>query len=243
MPVSDPTVPRSELAPWAARWGLVAGLTTRGSGFNLGLGTEESAAAVLERWRTFGRVMRPGFPALVVSRQIHGTTLAWHERAQDGLLMLDGVDGHATAEPGLLLVVSVADCVPVYVAVPRTGVIALIHAGWRGVAAGILERAFALIRDRTGVSPADIVMHCGVGICGACYEVGREVFTQFPTARGAPSGHLDLRAILCDQAAVLGVSQRSCSPWCSAHDRDRFFSHRASRGEDGRMVAYLGRAR
>jgi YfiH family protein len=221
----------------------VAGLTTRGSGFNLGLGTAESAAAVLERWRTFSGAMRPGFPALVVSRQIHGTTLAWHEHAQDGLLMLDGVDGHATAERGLLLVVSVADCVPVYLTVPRTGVIALIHAGWRGAAAGILAHAVALLRDRAGISPADLVMHCGVGICGSCYEVGPEVLSQFSTAGGAPPGHLDLRAILCDQAAVLGVSQRSCSPWCSAHDRDRFFSHRASRGEDGRMVAYLGRAR
>ena len=56
-------------------------------------------------------------------------------------------------------------------------------------------------------------------------------------------GHrtVDLRAILAEQARQLGVGQVSMSAWCSAHDRERFFSHRASGGRDGRMVAYLGR--
>jgi len=52
---------------------------------------------------------------------------------------------------------------------------------------------------------------------------------------------LDLRAVLARQARELGIEDVSVSPWCSAHDRDRFFSHRASGGGDGRMVAYLGR--
>jgi copper oxidase (laccase) domain-containing protein len=52
---------------------------------------------------------------------------------------------------------------------------------------------------------------------------------------------LDLRAVLARQARELGIEDVSISPWCSAHDRDRFFSHRASGGRDGRMVAYLGR--
>jgi copper oxidase (laccase) domain-containing protein len=51
---------------------------------------------------------------------------------------------------------------------------------------------------------------------------------------------MDLRAILVAQAERLGVGAVSVSPWCSAHDRDHFFSHRASGGRDGRMVAYLG---
>jgi copper oxidase (laccase) domain-containing protein len=53
--------------------------------------------------------------------------------------------------------------------------------------------------------------------------------------------HIDLRAILVQQARRLGISRLSVSSWCSAHDRERFFSHRASAGRDGRMVAYLGR--
>jgi len=84
-------------------------------------------------------------------------------------------------------------------------------------------------------------MHCGVGICGACYEVGPEVLPRFDAGTDAGPQRLDLRAVLVAQAHRLGVGEVSVSPWCSAHDHDRFFSHRASGGHDGRMVAYLGR--
>ena len=80
-------------------------------------------------------------------------------------------------------------------------------------------------------------MHCGVGICGACYEVGPEVIERLTEG---PSGHVDLREILARQAADLGITQVSVSSWCSAHDRAHFFSHRASGGRDGRMIAYVG---
>jgi copper oxidase (laccase) domain-containing protein len=81
-------------------------------------------------------------------------------------------------------------------------------------------------------------MHCGVGICGDCYEVGSEVADRFGLAGAS---HLDLRDLLAQQAHGLGIRDISVSPWCSAEGRDRFFSHRASGGRDGRMVAYLGR--
>jgi copper oxidase (laccase) domain-containing protein len=235
--LDDATVPRSEL--WADR-GVVAGVTMRGSGFNLGLATDEPAVAVLERWRVLGRAMRSRFPSLVTSRQVHGTTLGWHDRPAPGLLVLDGLDGHLTDAPGVLLTVSVADCVPVYLLAPRTGAVALLHAGWRGVAAGILECGLALFRARAGVLAGDIVMHCGVAICGRCYEVGPDVLAQFPDRGGAPRGHVDLRGVLAGQAHALGIDEQTRSPWCSAHDT-QFFSHRASHGRDGRMVAYLGR--
>lgn len=62
-------------------------------------------------------------------------------------------------------------------------------------------------------------------------------------ADGPGPWHIDLRARLADQAAEVGVGQITSSTWCSAHNRSRFFSHRASRGSDGRMVAYLGIAK
>jgi copper oxidase (laccase) domain-containing protein len=68
--------------------------------------------------------------------------------------------------------------------------------------------------------------------------VGSEVAVQFGLSGTVL---LDLRAILTQQARQLGIETITVSPWCSAEERDRFFSHRASRGRDGRMVAYLGR--
>jgi hypothetical protein len=108
-----------------------------------------------------------------------------------------------------------------------------------------------LLKQRAFVRSSEIVMHCGVAICGECYEVGSEVVEALNGARGDrsserrspdPSGpaHVDLRDILARQAQDLGIGEVTLSPGCSAHDRSRFFSHRASGGRDGRMVAYLG---
>jgi hypothetical protein len=236
----DSAVPRMELAEWAERYDVVAGITTRGRGFSLGLWSEENVGQVMSRWRAVGAAVRTRFPGLVLAHQVHGTAVQWHPQATAGWLILDGIDGHATGVRGLLLTVTVADCIPVYLTVPERRVVALLHAGWRGAAARILERGVEVLKREAFARAADIVMHCGVGICGQCYEVGSEVLTQF-TGRPEPGpGRLDLRAVLAQQGQALGLGQITQSPWCSAHDRAQFFSHRASGGRDGRMIAYAG---
>ncbi len=245
-PIGDAAVPRLELTEWAERYGLVAGVTTRGVGaapFSLGLWSDEPVGQVLSRWRAFRAAFQPAFPALVLSHQVHGTGVQWHEALPEGWLVLDGLDGHATVERGTLLTVTVADCIPIYLTVPHKGAIALLHAGWRGVAGDILERGIELLKGRGFAKAREMVMHCGVGICGDCYEVGSEVAGRFGLPAEAAPVRLDLRAVVVRQARALGVEQVTVSPWCSAHDRSRFFSHRASGGRDGRMAAYLGRPR
>ncbi len=238
--VGDGAVPRLELREWAERFGLVAGVTTRGHGFSLGLWSAESVGQVMTRWRAFRAALQRPFPAVVLSHQVHGTEVRWHDTPADGWLMLEGVDGHATARPGLLLTVTLADCIPIYLAAPQKGAVALLHAGWRGTAAGILERGVGVLRRQAFVKSSDIVMHCGVGICGTCYEVGSEVAGALIGAGTPGPVRVDLRGLLVRQAQALGIEAVTVSPWCTAHDHDRFFSHRASRGGDGRQVAYLG---
>jgi YfiH family protein len=239
----DPAVPRVELAEWAARYELVAGITTRGQGggFSLGLWSDEQVGQVMGRWRAFCATFAARFPAVVLSHQVHGNTVRWHDALPEGWVILDGLDGHATAERGILLTITVADCIPVYLAVPQKGAIALVHAGWRGTASGVLAHAVEVLKWRGFAKASDIVMHCGIGICGECYEVGSEVATRFGIAPSAAPVRLDLRTVLARQARQLGIEHVSVSPWCTAEGRDRFFSHRASGGRDGRMVAYLGR--
>jgi YfiH family protein len=229
-----------ELAEWSERYGIVAGITTRGRGFSLGLWSEENVGQVMSRWRAVGAAVRTRFPSLILAHQVHGTAVQWHPQATPGWLILDGVDGHVTGTRGLLLTVTVADCIPVYLAVPEKQVVALLHAGWRGVAGGILERGVEAVKRAAFARGADIVMHCGVGICGACYEVGSEVLSQFSGKAETGSGHVDLRGVLVRQGQALGIGRVTLSPWCSAHDRAQFFSHRASGGRDGRMIAYAG---
>lgn len=235
-------VPRAELAEWARDLGVRAGITLRGEGpapgFDLGLWTGEPVGEVMRRWRAFRRAL--GVRGLVLGTQVHGPEVRWQGAALDGWLQVDGVDGHATDRRGLALAVTVADCIPVYLASPAHGVIALLHAGWRGAAAGILPRALGLLAESAGVVPGTIHVHLGVGICGDCYEVGAEVRQAFgQPAEGNGPWHMDLRSALAAQAEGAGVATVSRSPWCSAHDRGRFYSHRASGGRDGRMVAYL----
>jgi YfiH family protein len=243
-PAGEPGVPRLELAPWADRHGLVAGITQRP--FNLGLSTDDGVRDVVGRWRELREAFAGRFASFVVAHQVHGRTIRWYEHPADGWLITDDVDGHATRQAGVLLTVTVADCVPIYLCDPTTGATALLHAGWRGVAACILDRAVELLRERAGAAPGDLLMHCGVGICGDCYEVGPEVTaalgiaTPPQAATGVPA-RVDLRGVLARQAAALGIGAVTTSAWCTAHDRDRFFSHRASGGRDGRMIAYLGR--
>ena len=234
-------VPRFELEEWRRKYGVVAGVTGRGSGvpFDLGLaGVHAPVGAVLERWRALVRTF-PGFSGTVVSRQIHGTELFWHEAAR-GLVLLEGADGHATRTPGLLLAVTAADCVPVYLLDPERRAIMLLHAGWRGVAGRILPKGLRLLAE-LGTPVENLLVHCGVGICGFCYEVTSEVFSACGVA--APDsgrGPLDLRAVLAEQALNMGVEEVSTSQFCSRHHGELFFSHRGSGGADGRMVAYLG---
>jgi copper oxidase (laccase) domain-containing protein len=140
----------------------------------------------------------------------------------------------------MLLTVTIADCVPVYLLVPGRGV-ALLHAGWRGTAGGILGRGLERLLAATGSSSTKVVMHCGIGICGDCYEVGSEVMIGCGVpAPGQGPWYLDLRDCLLGQASKLDLGHVTTSAWCSAHDRTNFYSHRASAGTDGRMVAYMG---
>lgn len=236
-------VPRFELEEWASRYGVTAGITARGDGpgrgFDLGLWTDAPAGGVMERWRKF-RSTIPGFSAVVLGTQVHGSEVVWHDRAT-GWVQLEGVDGNATATAGLLLTVTVADCIPVYLVAPAKRVVALLHAGWRGTAAGILGSALRLLQEHASVAPTDLVMHCGVGICGNCYEVGPEVL-EAVGLRGDDRGpwHVDLRERLVEQAMAQGIADISSSSWCTAHHHPLFYSHRASSGSAGRMVAYLG---
>jgi len=221
---------------WRERFGAVAGVTDRSAG-DLGL-SPSTLDPSRDRWMALSRDL--GFSAMATSRQVHGSGIAIHRKVPGGWSLLEGYDAHATAQRGLLLTLTVADCIPVFLLDPVTRAIALAHAGWRGTAAGILPATIQKLVEHFGAVQADIVIHFGVGICGTCYEVGLEVIEA--CGRPAPSdgqGRLDLRAVLADQARAAGVRTLTTSPFCSAHDA-RFFSHRASGGRDGRMAAYLG---
>lgn len=237
-------IPRYEVPGWRERFGVAAGITGRGEGegrgFDLGLWTEAPVGEVMSRWRAFRRA-EEGFRGVILGHQVHQTRVAAHSDAS-GWVQVEGVDGHVAGTAGLLLTVTVADCIPVYLVDPVAGAIGLLHSGWRGTAGGILTAGVAALVQEFGATVENMAMHCGVGICGPCYEVGSEVMAGCGLAHDGPGPwHADLRGILVEQGRRLGVGAISTSQWCSSHDQGAFYSHRASGGADGRMVAYLGR--
>ncbi|TVP57421.1 MAG: laccase domain-containing protein [Gemmatimonadales bacterium] len=228
--------------PWADRfpW-LIAGTTTRGGApaapFDLGLFGNAPVAAVLGRWEALRRWT--GMRAVVHSRQLHGTGLRLHRHANPGLHLTPPGDAHLTREPGLLLTVALADCVPIFVVAPERRVIALVHAGWRGSAAGILEHTIHSFQTRFGVDPEALHLHLGPAIGADAYEVGPEVFRGLGLPDPGGPALLDLRGVLVERAERAGVDRRQITRTERGTLRDpRFFSHRG--GDTGRQVAFLG---
>lgn len=235
----DRRPPRLELEPWQRAYGLAAGLTIPPSDFRL---DPAAPSPAFESALTSLAASLPGaFPSVVIGRQVHGAAIGIHDRSVKGVRVTEGLDGHVTADAGVLLTVTVADCVPVYLADPRSGAVGLLHAGWRGIAAGVLEAGVLALREVAGGDVENIVMHCGAGICGNCYEVGSEVFRALGQPDPAPrKGLLDLHRVLVARARGQGIRHVTRSGWCTVHDRG-LHSHRGSRGLAGRMAAYLGR--
>jgi YfiH family protein len=166
---------------------------------------------------------------------VHGTRILEHGGGWEGWQRAEGADGHLTDARGTALAVTIADCVPVFLAHPD-GAVALLHSGWRGTAAGILRRALARV-TALGRPAGEWHVHLGPAICGRCYEVSPDVFEQLTGWQTIRHRHVDLRALLAEQAKEAGVRHVTASPWCTKCDNDRFYSHRA--GDAGRQVGVI----
>jgi len=226
-------VPKEVVADFE-RWGIRAFTTTREAG-TFGLSGTEPVNEVMGRWTAVQRDIAETARRLVSIRQVHGTRVLVHTGGWEGWLRGEEADGHIAAEKGIALAVGVADCVPVFIAHP-SGIVALLHSGWRGTAAHITTEAIAALA-RYGLPPDELAIHLGPAICGRCYEVSADVREQLTGQPVTRAGHVDLRSLIAEHAAETGVQKISVSSYCTRCDNDRFFSHRA--GDSGRQIAVI----
>jgi YfiH family protein len=156
---------------------------------------------------------------IVDARQVHGADLAFHAGP---LATPVDADGHVIAEPGTVGLVYTADCLPVAVAGPRGA--AILHCGWRGLAAGIVARGVAAV-DATHAA-------IGPGIGPCCYEVGDDVFAAFAGLDGgvASGPTLDLPQVARLLLRDAGVEQTESADLCTRCEEELFFSHRRDGG-------------
>lgn len=181
---------------------------------------------------------------LVRGYQVHGTTVLRIRADTDtDIAALDSTtaqspvhaDGYATSVTGIGVMALAADCLPV--ALGGDGAVAMVHAGWRGLAAGVLEEGVRALRDFGG--DGDIVAVIGPGAGPCCYEVGEEVHAALAGAHRS-GRHLDLAALARDRLHAAGVADVRDVATCTICD-ERFFSHRRESTRAGRQagVAWL----
>ncbi len=218
-----------------ADWGIRALVTTRAAG-SFGSAGDEPIGQATARWAALQQYLAPaGDGRFATARQVHGARLVEHVPGWTGWLRGHDADGHLAPDRGTALAVTVADCVPVYVAHP-SGAIAMLHAGWRGTVAGILGAAVRRLGE-LGRHAADLRVLLGPSICGRCYEVSPDVFAQLTGRTVETPTPVSLHAVLADQARALGVGDVHASPLCTRCDNDRLFSHRC--GDAGRQLGVL----
>jgi YfiH family protein len=183
--------------------------------------------------------------------QVHGARVV-RLGAADALpgAPLHRADASVTTEPGVACAVQVADCLPVLFAAP--GGVAAAHAGWRGLAAGVLEATLAALCDAAGCGAADVHAWLGACIGPERFEVGADVLAafgesadkpalfRFKAGAGTSKWLANLALLARDRLAAAGVGAISGGGWCTVEDASRFFSYRRD-GVTGRMVAAVWR--
>lgn len=216
-------------------FGVHAFTTTRQVG-TFSTASDEPARDVMARWDALrATASAHGVRRLATAAQVHGAHVVVHVPGWEGWLRGTEADGHLAATRGTAMAISIADCVPVFIAHP-SGAVALLHSGWRGTAARIVEQGIIALARR-GFPAAELRLHLGPAICGKCYEVSADVARQLTGESADGPRTVDLRALIAGHARAVGAHHVTVSPSCTKCDNSRFFSHRA--GDRGRQVAAM----
>ena len=225
---------------------------------NLSFDRGDKKEAVAENFRRIGEALGVRCEDMVLSRQTHTTNVRIVTDADRGKGITrerdyTDVDGLVTNVPGICLVTSYADCVPLFFVDPVKKVIGLSHSGWRGTVGKIGRKTVELMHERFGSDPADILAAVGPSVCMDCYEVSGDVIEKFKEAfpencweqlfYEKPDGkyQLDLwkanelifleSGILPEHIAVTNV--------CTHCNSDILYSHRAAGDKRGNLCAFL----
>lgn len=234
---------------WPAPPGVRAVFTLRSGGvsappfdsFNCATHVGDDLQAVARnRARLRARLALPAEPAWL--EQVHGARTV---ELQGGDGPPGAADAAVTREAGRVCVIQVADCLPVLLAASDGSAVGAAHAGWRGLAAGVLDSAVRAL----GVAPAEVLAWLGPAIGPGHYEVGDEVRAAFAhtdaaaaafTANARGRWQCDLHALARVRLSTLGVGRVFAARYCTYADPARFFSYRRD-GRCGRMAALIWR--
>jgi hypothetical protein len=245
------------LAPDWRIAGVGALMTTRAGGLssgpyasmNVGTAVGDDPGAVAANRRRLAATIGA---APVFLRQVHGARVV-HVGAADAAAgaPVHEADACVATGSGVACVVQAADCLPVLLAAPDGRAVGAAHAGWRGLAGGVVEAAIAAVSAAGGCAPEELVAWLGASIGPSRFEVGADVLVAFGAdpgaadqvqprfvARGGGKWLADLPGLARDRLAGAGVHRITGGAWCTVSERSRFFSYRGD-GVTGRMAAAI----
>jgi YfiH family protein len=252
-------LPIYRAAAFATLPGVAQGFTTRLGGvskppyaaLNLGSHVEDTAADVQTNRCRLWNALSFAEAEVALAEQVHGRNVV---RVSKGGPPVPDADALISDTPHLLLLLFFADCVPIYLIDPVMRAIGLVHAGWRGTAAGIVAGTVQAMQEQFGSQPASCLAAIGPCIGGESYEVGVDVADQFRDKVSVASGDilrlrdavtqtysLNLRQVILDQLLCAGLPAENiaiCQEDTFCNKRD-FFSYRRDGRRTGRMAAYL----
>jgi polyphenol oxidase len=204
---------------------------------NLGRWTEDEPTAVEHNRESLQRSLGVAF---AYGRQVHGRRVQQVSAPSSDRVAPEEADGQATAVSGVAPMVLTADCLPI--AIAGDGAVAMLHAGWRGLAAGVVAEGVGALHALGAGGPLSAAIGPGAGPC--CYEVSEDVHEAFADygADARREANLDLKAIAriaLQRAGVATVHDAALCTICS--DPTLFYSHRRDRGITGRQagIAWL----
>ncbi len=203
-----------------------------------GVFRDEALSDIPKLVHGFGTRNAPKWPCLPAAtvRQIHSDRIVFAE----GPGVYGEADALLTDQPGFVLAVRTADCVPILIADPAHNAVAAVHAGWRGTVAEILGKTLAEMSRRFETDAQAVFVVIGPAIGPCCFEVGPEVAVQF--GHPAEKAQIDLIEANRQQALSGGVPENriTVAGRCSRCEAELFHSFRRDREKAGRMVAAIG---
>ena len=200
-------------------------------------------------WEEVARALAVDPAHLIRAHQVHGASVVVRRASRDAPSPatpadLPDADILVSDDARLALAIQTADCVPLLMADRRTGAVAAAHAGWRGLAAGVIENVVRAM----GVAPESLIVYLGPAIGAGAYEVGADVFDAFvasdPDAatafalRGAGKFLADLNLLARRRLGQLGVARIHGGNLCTYSDPERLYSYRRD-GATGRMASLV----
>jgi YfiH family protein len=239
----------------------VQGFTTRHEGvsrapynsLNLGMNTFDSPHNVQGNRSLLARTFGTKVDKLVMVNQCHGTDILVIDEHNTDYAHFQKLqcDGIVTNQPGVMIAVGVADCLPLLLLDPVQKVAAALHAGWKGTAGNIAAKGVETLVKIFGSNSANILAALGPAIRSCCYEVDepvRKAFTESgldwnrcAVENGSGKWRVDLSAVNREQLLAAGIPAENIesAPHCVSCQHDWFFSYRRDEGETGRQAGFI----